>query len=1350
MSILDIARSGVMAYRSALSQTAENVANANTEGYVRRDVMLKATEIGVMTPESATSVGGGVTVVDVRRAFDGLTADRMRASESALSAADAQVAAGDALEQAFLPGAEGIDAAMDDFFSGLTSLAAQPADLGLRKVVMQTGETVAARFAEAGTSLENLKQDALATVSLAAEKASSLLSGLFSLNRQMIAAQSALGAANALYDQRDAALTELAKQVQINVSLDDKGAAEVRLGPGPGGMVLLDAKSVAEVSLGGSTPLSLAVTRNGVTTKSTVLTGGEIGGQVGALTGINAAIEELDQLAQRFTENLNAAHAAGIDLDAEPGKALFDLGGVSVTPRLGNSGGTVLLVDGKGLSQNISLRYNGQTSSWQAIDAAGSVLATGSQSLTIDGVAITLEGTARDGDTFDLTPRSGKAVDMTFALTDPRKFAAAGATVVGPAPGNTGSGTATILPVTLPATGLSPISPLLSADPANATALLQAGVVGVIPAGTGAVDLISYGRQSGLDFAITDAGIAAGGTLGFTANGTTQVFTFPAGLDSASLALALNQGDLVSDTGASFADLGIRAAGVSGQLSLALGSGDFTSGQIQAGGATTSGIPLPADSAASSIQIFTRDGRQIAGTPLSASEIAALFTAENGFLAGAEYRSDYLNGTDGIGYRDTEIQRQLASGAQALTLTPGGADSGTLTLTNALGATTLTVPEGASAARLAALVEGALPGLTADAETTLTLSAISDGTVSFNLAGANVSPVTVSAKVAGGDLSALTRAINNLSGATGIGAELSADGSRIMLRQPGGEDIRLTDFAHDLAGGMVVTPTNADGVARAAQTTLGLATQTTTVRVAGQVQLSSATSFSANLDGVISGSVADPFVSGLVQKTTSAAGDAVTLHFEADPMTDGAATSADGLNAVAAGLSHQLDVNGVTIGISGAATPEAIAAGLLADLRAASPAAMVTGTALAQLPPEGSTVSFKLDGQNYALRMQGGTLVVDGPEAGRVTASFDGLGRLTLSANGGSPDGLGFVIDNTTAAAQQFGLGAGASQSLTGQPIDPAQLSADGSVFSVTVGQQSYQLGVSNQGGALVLDVPADFPGEVTLSADNRISVATAFGDGPLKVAVGNDLAGFAVAGVFATTVNDGLSLISANGLPPTVSAKVTATAAERLHLSSLPPEDLIVVMSGQGALRLGGSTTNPATPPTVRPTELRMVDAASGKVELFDQQSGSSIATGYLDAQGRATLGGYQVRVTGNVASGDGFILSPNTTPGGDSRVLQNLVALADADPSSGQGGFARILAELTVDIGSQLKASQQKQQVVAAGHENLARKLDEIGGVDLDAEAARLVELQQAYQANAQTMAIARELFDTLLQIM
>jgi flagellar hook-associated protein 1 FlgK len=43
-----------------------------------------------------------------------------------------------------------------------------------------------------------------------------------------------------------------------------------------------------------------------------------------------------------------------------------------------------------------------------------------------------------------------------------------------------------------------------------------------------------------------------------------------------------------------------------------------------------------------------------------------------------------------------------------------------------------------------------------------------------------------------------------------------------------------------------------------------------------------------------------------------------------------------------------------------------------------------------------------------------------------------------------------------------------------------------------------------------------------------------------------------------------------------------------------------------------------------------------------------------------------------------------------------------------------------------------------------------DELSGVNLDEEAGRLLEQQQAYKAAAEILKAARQMFDTLLNIM
>lgn len=1350
-SLIDIARSGVMAYRTALSVTTENVANANTEGYLRREAVLAVRPGASMTPDSAATLGGGVSISEVRRAFDGLTAQRLWASESTRGAAQMQATAGQALEQQLSQGAEGLGAAMTEFFDGMNDLASQPGDLGLRRIVMQKAGSLAASFAETGQGLRVLRQEALATLRLATDKVSALLGDLVATNRKMVAVQTPAGAENGLLDHRDALLTSLSAEIGISVSLDARGQAMVRLGSA-GGPVLVDESGAARLELAGEEPPQFTLSGPGRSgTAAVTVASGGIGGQVAALAGLEAAEIELDQLAARLVSSLNAVQHGGVDLDGQPGQDLLTAEGVDIWRGPTNSGLSRVTVElgGRALAERMTLDYDGTAREWRLRDTAGGIVARGASTLAYQGATITVEGSARMGDSYTLMPRSGRARDMAFALTDPRQIAAAAATISAPAPGNLGSASAAILASPRPDSGLTPLAQLLGGQgAANATGLIQSGVVGVIPAGTASVDLVSYARQASADLMVPEAALMQGGSLRLTLGGVAERFDFGPGMTAAQLADALNGGAILGASGQRFAEWGLRAAGTAGQMSLALAQGDFATVELALPSGTFPAVTVPAEARASGLMVFTRDGRQVAGAPLDAGGAARLLTEANGFAAGAAYLAEALNGAEGSGYRGMSVERMVLPGVQALTYdVPAGA-AAMLTLRAGDQAATVERPEGASAARLAARLDGALAGLVARAETALTLSGLADGQVSFALTGANDAPFAISARIEAGDLSALARAINAAGAATGIAAEVSADGGRLRLRQAGGEDIRIEGFAHDAGGQMVVTPVDETGRARAGAVLLSAGGQAA-ARVAGQVHLSGPIAFSLISPLGAQASASDAGAGGALRRVTEAAGDVVRLRMGAEAAADGGGAAADGLGVAAAGWSQRLSVNGVQVQHRGATSAVEAAEGLLAALRAEAPGAALTGAPVASPPPEGAAMALRLDGQDYILRMQAGQPVIDGPEGNRLSASFDAGGRLQLAVNGGVPDGMGLQPDITSPWASAFGLGAGAVHRLTGQPVDPAALPVAGQILSLRLGDTAYELGLSAVGGGLQLTVPADFPAQAQLDGQNRIVIDIPAAAGQMLILPGGGAAGLATAGVTARRAGEELVLTSVIGTPPDLAIEAEATAAERLRLTGLPPEDLIVVMAPGGALRLGGALTAATGPQPARATDLRITDAATGAIELLDRDSGHSIASGWLDARGQATIGDYQVTLTGRPAEGDRFTLTPNRNPAGDGRAALAMAALASGDRAPG-GGFAQMLAELTSDVGARTHAANLKAQAEAAGHEALSRKMAEMGAVDLDTEAARLIELQQAYQASAQTLTIARQLFDTILNMM
>lgn len=132
-------------------------------------------------------------------------------------------------------------------------------------------------------------------------------------------------------------------------------------------------------------------------------------------------------------------------------------------------------------------------------------------------------------------------------------------------------------------------------------------------------------------------------------------------------------------------------------------------------------------------------------------------------------------------------------------------------------------------------------GVTADASTEATLSAIKDGTVSFDLVGENATAVTVSATVSGGDYESLVTAINSNSATTGVTATIE-DGN-VLLTNSEGVDIKLSSFTNTNATD-TMSVTGADGVA----VTVDGGSLTDSVTVSGEISFSSSDGFTVQTD----------------------------------------------------------------------------------------------------------------------------------------------------------------------------------------------------------------------------------------------------------------------------------------------------------------------------------------------------------------------------------------------------------------------------------------------------------------------------------------------------------------------
>lgn len=1028
-NILDIGRSGILAYRTALATTAENIANVQTEGYRRRDVSTVSATGAQSTPTTLPTGGQGVSTADVRRAFDALVADRARRASGGQAAAEAHLSGAQAIETLMIPGDDGIDGTLRNFFDSLSRLAASPTDATTRTLALQQGQALTASVSGLAREMEVLRGDILGESAEQVRNAQRMLEGLAQLSRPLSEMPQGDSGGHSLADRRDALLDQLARILPISVSLNGSGQALVRLG-GENGPVLLDRDRTARLSVSAPDMLTLHVAAaDGTAHQTRLLSSGSLGGMSRAMGALDMARFELDAFAREMTGAMNRVHLGGVDLRGLPGGDLFAIDGWRAQPAASNSGRvqvTLTTLSGPAARLPIELIFDAAEGLWQARNADGAELGRGRDQVLLDGVLVDLAGTPRGGDRILLTPVTGRAADMRMALTDPAALAAASAFASAAAPSNLGSANLTATFVPAHAAQIPALGPLL--DPAGVD--LLGGVVGLVPAGTQVLRLASLGQP-----ASAAVGPLAGAEM-LEVGGASFDMTGLADLDA--VAGALRDGRLRADDGRTLSQMGLVASVADDRLVLSR-PGDGPPPQVRLTGpaGVADGVPTQGAAAGGTVQVITRNGRHIAGSPLTPAEATALLTARNGFLPDAVYDPMPLT-TAGIqGYRGTELGNLGITAQHGAALDGAGTRFGalplppvparSLTLIDASGAAAdLALPEGASAAQVAGRMQALIPGLSALASTALELSGFQAGPVSFELAGLNGTPLRVSATLAGPDASPLAQAVNAIGIATGIRAELSPDGGRLLLVQDQGHDIGLSALT---GGALSVAGATAAGARLSAPAEWAAGTA---LRQSGQVSLTHLTGFQLT-EGADTLSAA-PATGGLVTVGTSAAGAVARLAFANIPAL------AQG------GILHRVSLNGIeTQAAFAPGTPaQDVAVGLARLLRADAPEAVVTGRALAALPPDGATMSLRVDGGDYILRMEAGVPVITGPEPERLTARFDAQNRLVLRAAGASGDGIG------TSVSPAFGLGPGEGRlALTGQPTDGAMLPAD---LPVTVG----------------------------------------------------------------------------------------------------------------------------------------------------------------------------------------------------------------------------------------------------------------------------------------------------------
>jgi flagellar hook-associated protein 1 len=132
----------------------------------------------------------------------------------------------------------------------------------------------------------------------------------------------------------------------------------------------------------------------------------------------------------------------------------------------------------------------------------------------------------------------------------------------------------------------------------------------------------------------------------------------------------------------------------------------------------------------------------------------------------------------------------------------------------------------------------------------------------------------------------------------------------------------------------------------------------------------------------------------------------------------------------------------------------------------------------------------------------------------------------------------------------------------------------------------------------------------------------------------------------------------------------------------------------------------------------------------------------------GNIAQNGWQVQISGAPAAGDTFTVQSNAGATGDNRNAL-LSANLQSTPvlQNGTASVTSAVSALVTGIGSQAEQINTAQTAQAAVNTQAVADQQSTSGVNLDEEAAHLLQWQQAYQAAAKALQIGSSLFQNLL---
>lgn len=203
------ALSGLNLTQTAVGLVADNIANAETPGYVRKSLLQQTT--------SSSGGGAGVRVVGIQRELDVFVQRQLRAELAGSSYINSISTYYNRIDQIYgSPGGlNALDTLMNNFGNSLQSLATSPESISTRSQVLNEAQVLAQHLNAMSRDVQELRTQAELAISADITRINQILENIENVSLRIVSADPNSGSTSALYDQRDLMIGELSGLIDV-------------------------------------------------------------------------------------------------------------------------------------------------------------------------------------------------------------------------------------------------------------------------------------------------------------------------------------------------------------------------------------------------------------------------------------------------------------------------------------------------------------------------------------------------------------------------------------------------------------------------------------------------------------------------------------------------------------------------------------------------------------------------------------------------------------------------------------------------------------------------------------------------------------------------------------------------------------------------------------------------------------------------------------------------------------------------------------------------------------------------------------------------------------------------------